>query len=616
MNGFITSMEEFTQMNVKDIIELLTQIKPEADASEVMAWRTLIEDIKGAAAINGFQRDLVIGFEYMMPINGMYADLILAGRNAKGQPEVIAVEAKQWNDEYIARNQFSQYRNEGKLLHPQIQVSRYKHGIESYLSGGENFSVKAYVYVKNASASGVNELIKKNPIYSTKIIPVYNNVNSLWRDASHSICKGDSHLVEELGKAKFRPSIGILDAMKSIATREEPFILSSEQEDAVKKIENAILRGKKIIKIIGCAGSGKTAILLNLYVNYLNKMDEYNLTPYFVSGAQNTALYRSLYPSVSRLFAYSYEVQRIVTKEDYGSAIIFMDEAQHNEEGLITDLINAGAILVICYDIKQAISANNAVRELRLLENRRDFLTIQLMDSVRFNGSQFAEINFWKALNGQKDYCEDELFDFRVYENFNDFQKGIMQKIINEPESTFAVTGLLSNDALDYTVEHNGESIFITKWKAKEECNWIPYVYGRKYLEKFGGKLWVGTWWMPGLDVDYVAVIIGGNVRMTKKGIVAVPEQAKQYRMIVSIAKKMNFPEYLYVMREKKHLDYYKSASNIIWFINKKENNEMRKKFIDIMSLFLKNNYYINMSRGRKGCYVLFTNHGEFEKND
>ena len=80
---------------------------------------------------------------------------------------------------------------------------------------------------------------------------------------------------------------------------------------------------------------------------------------------------------------------------------------------------------------------------------------------------------------------------------------------------------------------------------------------------------------------------------------------------MVSVAQKMNLPKHLILQKKsygKNDIDYFNSSKKIIEYINSPENNEVKKEYIKIFSELLKNNYYIIMTRGRKGCFVYFSN--------
>ena len=277
-------------------------------------------------------------------------------------------------------------------------------------------------------------------------------------------------------------------------------------------------------------------------------------------------------------------------------------------------MVNRGATLILCYDPSQIINADNSIAELKGLETREDFVTIELQSSVRFNGSQVAEKNIKNYLRGNNDFESDDAFDFRTFTDFSEFQTAVVDTIRSQPNASVAVAGLLSNDSDDYTYEGNPKSILFTKWGNKTECEWMPYIGSKDYLNKNDGKLWVGTWWLPGLDVDYVAVIVGGDLLRTPSGVIAVPEKAKHYRMMVSIAEQMKLPSSLILEKKvfgKVGTDYFRSSKKITEFINQPGNEEIKKQYIDLFSKLLRNNYYIMMTRGRKGCFVYFANNEE-----
>lgn len=614
MKGYVVTLDTFNKTSTHEIVLQLKTLYPTAQESQILSWETLIDDVKSSPELNGLPGETVIAIEYSLPTEGMAIDLMLAGLDNNNQRIAFIVESKQWNDIYINQLSFAAYREDGKELHPKVQVSRHKLSFCDYLDAGQSYGVYPYVFIRNCSQRGIVHIEEANPRPTqTQNITVTNRISDVIIKAAETITGTITDGVEELLEAEYCPSKDIVRAMHSIVSKEEPFILTEEQHKTVKKVKEAIASGKKIIRITGAAGSGKTAILLNLYVEYLNETGT-TTRPIFISGAQNTAYYRSVYPEVEGSFNYSFSLDRMVAKTKGNLYVIMMDEAQHNQQGIITNMVNRGATLILCYDPSQIINADNSISELKGLEAREDFITIELQSSVRFNGSQVAEKNIRNYLKGQNDVIDDDIFDFRTFDDFDSFQSAVLDTIRSQPKSSVAVAGLLSNDSDAYTYEGNSESILFTKWGNKTECEWMPYVHNKNYLNQNGGRLWVGTWWLPGLDVDYVAVIVGGDLKRTPDGVVAIPEQAKHYRMMVSIAQQMRLPESLILEKKvfgKIGTDYFRSSKKIIEFINQPGNETIKKQYIDLFSKLLRNNYYIMMTRGRKGCFVYFANNQE-----
>ena len=603
MDGYITTVRNFIIQSSEQIITSLKSIYPMAEESQVNSWRTLVDDVKGSNLLPSIPQDCVISIEYSLPTDGMAADLILAGRDTSGERFVIITESKQWSDSWIHAYDFSAYRGNDRELHPQVQVSNHKLSFQQYLDIGQNYTVIPFVFIRNCSCNALSYLKSKCPRENCRDIEIRNDINEIIDSFLQLVVSGDECIADELRNAEYSPSIEIIDAMKSIVTKEDPFILTAEQRSVVEQIEKSVLDGKRIIRIFGAAGTGKTAILLNLYIRFLEEKDTGNIKPIFISGAQNTALYRSLYPKVRSSFTYSYSAERMVKRTKGNLYVILMDEAQHNSPGIITNMVEQGCTIILCYDENQIINAtNNSIEEIHRLEQREDFVSFELKEKIRYNGSQYAEENIRTLLDGGNSFKDDEKYDFMVCDSFDEFQEKVFSTIREHPEETVAVAGLLSQDASDYTNKSKPESKLFTRWGYKGECKWVPYVYRKDYLTENDGKIWVGTWWLPGLDVDYIAVIIGGDAKLTSNGLVAIPENAKHYNMMVSVARNMGLPRDLIKERNSS-----RSSKQIIDYINRPENDAIKHDFSDRFSKLLRNNYYITMSRGRKGCFVYFT---------
>lgn len=612
MQGLILTINELLQRSTADLVENLQSQFPQAEPAQVRSWKVLINELKGSSCLLNLPQDCVLALEYALPTDDMAIDLLVTGLNPDGKQVACMVESKQWGDTYIRNSKFAAYREPGTELHPQIQVGRHRRSFCDYLDIGPSFIAHPFVYTPNASDHAVQDLIDRNPWKAYQKIPVINSMDRLLEHIGQLIAQGCPAIAQQLMDAQFTPSLEVVDAMGAIVTGEEAFLLTREQEEAAQKIRASIAAGKRIIRVTGAAGAGKTGLLLNLYLQYLSEATSGDILPILVCGAQNTAFYQSTYPQISSAFSYSLSVSSMIRRAGKKRCFVFMDEAQHNQPGIITQIMNLGATLVLCYDVTQVINAENAIAELRQLEQRPDFLAIKLQGSIRFNASQVAEKNIRDFLRGNTQFQPDPLFEFQAFSDFSAFQEKLFDTIARHPDRSLAVTGLLCADAADYTSERNPNSRLFTNWKSKSECQWMPYVRNRNYLSQYGGKLWVGTWWMPGLDCDYIAVIAGGDVAITPNGVVAIPQQMKHYRMVVSLAQKLGLPQDLIVQDSTPHgvaVNQYKSCQRINAYLAQPGNESLQAHFIQQLSPYLRNNYYIMMSRGRRGCFVYFANH-------
>lgn len=362
MEGFISTIQEFIDTPNNKIIEILKKQNKHCEQSQITAWETLITDIKNSQKFNQLDKNLIVALEYKLPVDNMAIDLIVVGLNEQDAPFAVIVESKQWNDYFIKNNDFGEYGHNDKELHPQVQVSKHNLAFNDYTSIGPSFTTEPIVFIRNCSASGIHDLYKKNPNKASEKIKIYNSLDEIFDSVSHLL--GDKKLVKRLKDNDFEVSKNIIHKMESIAKNEEPFILNDEQSNVLQKILQEIQDGNRLIIITGSAGSGKTAIMLNLYIQLLNQRQNTQKIR-FISGAQNTWFYKERYPMIQNVFSFSNSLPKRGKNN-----IILLDEAQHNSPGIITNAYNSGAIVILCYDYRQVINAtNNAVPEIEKLKD-------------------------------------------------------------------------------------------------------------------------------------------------------------------------------------------------------------------------------------------------------
>lgn len=599
MIGYIDYIKYFKSKSSDIIVDRLKKLYPEAENSQINSWYELINVIKSNSMFNSLNEELIIGVEYSLPVDSMSVDFFICGKNETGEYMFI-LESKQWGDEFIKSSNFSNYRSDATELYPQTQVYRHMIAIKNYLDLGQKFmNVYPFVFVQNATSFGLS-LLKSNKDIFTSQIPMTNDLNEFFKEVkSHNLERGNISITE-LYDAKYFPSQDIISAMSSIITTEEPFVLTKSQENSLKEITDAVNSGKKVIHISGSAGSGKTAILLNLYVKLLKKAKQTGFLPYFASGGQNTSLYRSLYPVVANAFSWTFSLQKSINKYNANKTILLIDEAQTNKNGLLKDLVDKGVILIFCYDEHQVVNLDNSVLELDDLKNRGDYVHIFLNESVRFNGSQKFDSNVKKLLHGSGNIINDENYYFNVIFDVEKLKKEVIEIIEKNPNSTVAMSGLLCSDADEVVSKFNG--FFFTKWGNKQETEWIPYVYRKNYINEFNGSIWLGTWWLPGLDVDYNIVVIGGDATITSNGLIGDATKSKLYQMINSILSRVSVPK---IDKDK---GVCSSLSNFINYTKNIGNEKYMAEFQNAFNKLLRNYYYIMLTRGRKGCIVYFDN--------
>ena len=399
---------DFLSSTNEGVLEQIESLYPNSGDSQIKAWEVLIADVREALLQVSLPDDAVVCFEFPLPTQGMVADLVLAGHGANGKKIAFLIESKQWGDDYMANSTFSTYRDNVRELHPQLQVKRHALSFRDYLSIGNEYEVRPYVFLRNASLDGIARVVKSNPDGAREDdVPVSNDLKDILLQFKACVSRGDESIIRDLVDSELEPSKSIFEAMKSIVTREEPFILTKDEERAVDRIRESMRAGKHVIRVTGPAGSGKTAILLNLYVRISASRSRSGKIPIFISGRQNAALYKSAYQQIANIFEYPCNLARIIRPDNGNRYIILVDEAQHNDQGVITQVVDRGGTVILCYDEFQTVSPDNPLDEFARLEERGDFETIHLEESIRYNGSQLAEKNIKRFLAGEKNFDKD-----------------------------------------------------------------------------------------------------------------------------------------------------------------------------------------------------------------
>lgn len=597
--GYIDYFKYFKTKDTNTIVERLKKYYPQAEQSQIDSWYELIRVLKNTPEVSKINDDIIMGIEYSLPIDSMAIDFFVYGKNKEGKEVLYILESKQWGDDYIKEVKFDNYRSDDVELYPQTQVYRHMLAVKNYLELGERLdTIYPYVFLENATSLGIN-LVKTNKDLFTNSIPIVNKMSDFFNNLLDEKLTPGSITITDFYNSRYFPSKSIIEAMSSIVTKEEPFVLTPYQEDKLKEIVTNVNRGKKVIHISGSAGSGKTAILLNLYIKLLKKRSTTGFTPYFASGGQNTWLYRSLYPSVANLFSWTFTMQNNMNRVTGPKSILLIDEAQSNKNGLILDLVNSGAIVIFCYDTHQIVNLNNSVEELDELKKRIDYVHVDLVESVRFNGSQLFDSNVKDLLwNGVKPKSDDKYL-FEVVHSMNELKKKVIHIINANKDASVSMSGLLCNNAQEIVSASN--NFFFINWGNKQETLWIPYVQRKNYLNEYGGSLWLGTWWLPGLDVDYNIVVVGNDGTMTSNGLIGNPFQSKLLQSVRSVLDKINIPIY------DRNKGVCRDLNSFMNYCGQKGNEQYKTLFDNMFNELIRNYYYIMLTRGRKGCIVYFT---------
>ena len=75
-----------------------------------------------------------------------------------------------------------------------------------------------------------------------------------------------------------------------------------------------------------------------------------------------------MYPQISDMFAFAFGMQKHLYRGSAAKTILLIDEGQSNQNGMIQNFVNSGAIVIFCYDENQIVNLDNSISELTILK--------------------------------------------------------------------------------------------------------------------------------------------------------------------------------------------------------------------------------------------------------
>ena len=538
-----------------------------------------------------------VAIEYQIPLTSKRVDFIITGNDNKNKGNIIIVELKQWESaklspksavvstrfqhgvQEVAHPSYQAWsyaetlynfnetiRNEGIRIHPCAFLHNYEEDDVITNSHYEDYIKKAPLFLKR-DAARLQEYIKTHIKYGTK-----------------------DGIVWMIENGKLKPSKQLADSLSSMLKGNQEFILLDEQkvvyETAIEMAKKAQNGEKHVLIVEGGPGTGKSVIAINLLVNLINldiaaKYVSKNGAPRSVYTAKLTGDFRKTY--IDNLFSGSgcfYNAPR----NTYGALIV--DEAHRlNEksglfsnlgENQIKEIIQAARFSIFFVDDNQRvhikdIGSKNYIKEIAESENAIVHLT-QLSSQFRCNGSDGYLSWLDNALQIRETAnirLSQEEYDFRIFSSPNELFNTIVEKNKINNKSR-VVAG------------------YCWKWKSRTDLNEYDIIFPEFNFRKQWNLNSANTPWLignesvnqigcihtcQGLELDYVGVIIGEDLRFYKKVITDVTKRDSNDSSI-------------------------KGFKRLI-----KESPTRAMQDIDEI---IKNTYRTLMTRGMKGCYVYF----------
>lgn len=584
--------------NISDIIHsaYYERLGRHTSQNEVNSWTNSMLYMNNILSDTKIPDSAGISIEFQIPLTSKRIDFIITGLDNFKNEQVIIIELKQWSKaqltdkDAIIKTRFQ--HGDSETAHPSYQAWSYASMIYNFNSTvqDDNITLKPCAYLHNYNPDNVitNKLYKN---YIEKA-PVFLKPDAfkLREFIKNHIKYGDNKdILYKIENGRIRPSKQLVDSLSSMLQGNTEFIMIDDQKvvlETAMSIAKKLKPDKKQVLIVeGGPGTGKSVVAINLLVNlYENGL----VTKYISKNSAPREVYSTKLSGIktkteiSNLFG---GTGSFIDVSPNTFDVLLVDEAhrlnlksglyQNLGDNQIEEIINASRFSVFFVDDDQRIHIKD-VGSCKYIEsiakNNGAFVSkLKLESQFRCNGSD----GFLSWLDNTLQIKEtaniklsSDEFDFRIFTDLNKLKQIIFEKNkINNKSRLVAgyCWDWISSKDNTKTDINIPEFNFRMKWNLKKDGS--KWIIGDDSVNEIGC---IHT--CQGLELDYVGVIIGNDLRFENNSI------------ITDVLKRSSND---------------KSISGI-----KKLLKENKDKALNIADKIIKNTYRTLMTRGMKGCYV------------
>jgi hypothetical protein len=570
-SGFL---EDVLSGNIVNLLETLTKeiLNVSVSSSEKRAWENSLSKMYMVLSASKMEDDVMIAVEYQIPATSKRIDFLVVS-----DKKLFIIELKQWEkiEKTNMPNIVKTYlgRKIREVVHPSYQAYSYKRFIVDFNEFvRKNFEVVPVVFMHNMPKN--KEFLDYDIVKETKIF-FREDVKDLADFLS--VKAPNSKILEKIDSSALSPSKSLVDAIVSMLEGNEEFVLLDDQRVVFEKA--LALKPKSVFIVKGGPGSGKSVVAINLLAEFLKKGKNVryvtkNLAPREVYKSKLKGKYKN--KVIDSLFTSSGNFTSTLENE---FDVLIVDEAHRlNEksglfakgENQIKEIIYSSKVSVFFIDEDQKVTFKDigSVEEIKKWANNLGarIYEEELTSQFRCNGSDgyLAWLDdVLEIRNTANKTLEGINYNFRVFDDVSE-----MYEELKKHENSAIVAGYCWNwvskkEDVDDIVIGN----FSKKWNlADDGALWIM----KNSLNQVGC---IHT--IQGLEVDYVGVIIGDDLRYEDGIILTDPEKRAKTDKSLAGYKKMlkQYPE----------------------------------KAEELADKIIKNTYRVLMSRGMKGCFVYCT---------
>jgi DUF2075 family protein len=600
--AYLATKQQFLRdaPTIEDVVRDAVREKLNLNVSEreYVSWRNSLGNAMSHVLHSSLiPEDAAVAIEYRVNGRQYRLDFVIAGLDLNKREALVIVELKQWTEiEFSDLDEHVKTVLGGGLIdtrHPSYQAWSYKSHLQQFNEYvyENSVQVEACAYLHNLK----NKAVISDSRYEQALMraPVFLNgqASEVSRLISRHIAEGEGvDLLQKVDGARVRPSVQLAQAVGSMLQGREEYVLIDNQKTVFEKILRAAEKsqngGKRVVIVKGGPGTGKSVIAIQsvarLIERRLNvKYVSANAAPrdVFISklkGAIKGDIIKHLFSGSGSFTA---------SNRDSFDALI-VDEAHRLRmksgiyrnlgEDQIKEIINSARLSVFFIDEAQKVTWSDVGEISRIKETAVQFdADVDILElTSQFRMTAADDYMAWlddslEIHKNPESYFSPNRFEFQVFDSPKDLHDAIREKN-KENNRSRVVAGYNWNWVSQKKPELM--DIVIDDYSAR----WNLRSYGNEWINHPNSINEVGCiHTCQGLEVDYVGVIVGDDLRFSNGHLVTNPNARA---------------------RTDQSLKGFRKESKV----NEKQAYEKADSLI-------RNTYRILMSRGMRGCYVYFT---------
>jgi len=252
--------------------------------SEIGSWRNSLRAMS-LIVTDAQLDDHGVMLEYQLPMSSRRLDFLVCAKDRKRRDQAVIVELKQWEaceesdaDDLVSSRLGGRMRD---VLHPSVQVGQYQQYLKdnnsAFYEEPNSVGLDACCYLHNYTVRQGDVLLA--PKFE-KVLAEYRLFDSTHSEelsaflASRLSMGSGRAVLARVEGGKSRPSRKLMEHLSGAIREHAPWVLLDEQMVVYQKIRRAVKRGledtrKRVIIVKGGPGTGKSVLAVNLVADFL-----------------------------------------------------------------------------------------------------------------------------------------------------------------------------------------------------------------------------------------------------------------------------------------------------------------------------------------------------------